>query len=711
MSLVFAGTFRLATMLVQSAGAVAAAVAATRIAGWRERYGSDGLAIVLALLLTSFWCATVAIAPVELSRQGQFEAICNLGWLLVVYRLFAEDGRHMSMALIRPVMLVLATIGILHLGFELLAPHLVARNSAAAGGELFRMTSMLRLLEVIGGLVLLHNLYVGAAPHARLRLRWATLALAVLWGFDLNLYAIAYLGNSWPVELAALRGLIVVALSILMTLAGAKGQENLRFRPSRQVTFQSVSLLVIGGYLAAMIAGAQWLSYVGGNFSRLMQFGFLFAAIALALLLLPSRKLRGWTKVMLAKHLFQHRYDYRAEWMRFTRTMAKGSGPVLPLEERAVQAIADIADSPGGLLLVPDESGDLMLAARWQWPLIDVPAKAMSPEAGLFFEQTGLIVDLDDLRSGRAVRGEDAIIPQWLCADLRAWAVVPLIHERLTGLIVLARPTPARGFDWEDFDLLRVAGQQLASYLAEHALQTALAEANRFDDFHRRIAFVMHDIKNLASQLSLLVRNAELHAEKPEFRADMLVTLRNSAEKLNTLLARLSRYVSDGSDRLTSVDVAAVAQRVAAQFRASYPVALGQLQPCRATANEEALEQVLVHLVQNAIDASAGEAPVVIALSVDGPSAVIEVVDSGSGMSPEFIRTQLFKPFVSTKQGGFGIGAFEASELVKAMRGKLDVESREGLGSRFIIRLPLANLNSSPKVISELADLPAKKVA
>jgi putative PEP-CTERM system histidine kinase len=711
MSMVFASTFALVNVLVQSAGAVAAALAAAKIAGSRERYVNVGPAIVLALLLTTVWCAMVAVSPAEVSRQGLLEALCNLGWLLVVYKLFAEDGRHTSMVLIRPVMLVLATLSVLHLGFELLSPHLLARNPASAGGELFRLTAILRLLEVIGGLVLLHNLYVGAAPQARLRLRWSILALAVLWGFDLNLYAIAYLGNSWPVELAALRGLIVVALSILVTLAGAKGQENLRFRPSRQVTFQSVSLLVIGGYLAAMIAGAQWLSYVGGNFSRLMQFGFLFAAIALALLMLPSRKLRSWTKVMLTKHLFQHRYDYRAEWMRFTTTMAKGSGPVLPLEERAVQAIADIADSPGGLLLLPSDNGDLILAARWQWPLVEVPAKALSPEAGLFFDRTGLIVDLDDLRAGKSVAGEDAVIPQWLRDDPRAWALVPLVHERLTGLVVLARPTPARGFDWEDFDLLRVAGQQLASYLTEHSLQTALAEASRFDDFHRRIAFVMHDIKNLASQLSLLVRNAELHAEKPEFRADMLVTLRNSAEKLNTLLARLSRYVSDGSDRVAAVDVAAVAQRVAAQFRASYPVALGQLQACQATANEEALEQVLVHLVQNAIDASAGEAPVVLALSVDGPHAVIEVVDSGSGMSPDFIRTKLFKPFVSTKQGGFGIGAFEASELVKAMRGKLDVESREGLGSRFSIRLPLADPDASSKIASEPSDLPAKKVA
>ncbi|MCB2061797.1 MAG: PEP-CTERM system histidine kinase PrsK, partial [Novosphingobium sp.] len=241
-----------------------------------------------------------------------------------------------------------------------------------------------------------------------------------------------------------------------------------------------------------------------------------------------------------------------------------------------------------------------------------------------------------------------------------------------------------------DFDLLRVVGQQLASYLAEHASQEALAEASRFDDFHRRIAFVMHDIKNLASQLSLLARNAELHADKPEFRDDMLVTLRNSADKLNALLARLSRYGAGTVDRMEQVSAADVARQVADSFKGGHPVVLGECHQCMVTANRESLEQVLVHLIQNGIDASQENRPVFLTLTCDGLQACFEVVDSGCGMSPDFVRNRLFKPFVSSKQGGFGIGAFEARELVRAMRGRLDVESREGLGSRFIVRLPLS---------------------
>jgi putative PEP-CTERM system histidine kinase len=673
-----------------TAAAVSAAVAAVWIAGRRERYGEAGLALVVSLAFTAVWSLAMAAGSLGDTRQGLFESLCNLGWLLVVYRLFSGDGRDTSLAPIRPLALALGFVEILHLGIELLDPALIA--GAAAQEPMLRLTITLRLLVAIGGLVMAHNLYSGAAPQARLFLRWPALALGTLWGFELNLYTIAWLSSSWPHELAALQGFSIVSLAVLIVLGAARGSEQLRFRPSRKVTFQSASLLVIGVYFAAMYAIAHWLSFVGGNFAQLMEFGFLSAASVAALLLLPSRRLRGWLRVTLVKHLFQHRYDYRVEWLRFTRTMGNCEDPASPLEQRAVQAIADIADSPAGLLLAPGDHGELVLAAEWNWPLSEVPAEAMSAQAMAFLESTGLIVDLDDLRAGKAEHGEGAVVPQWLLVEPRAWALVPLIHfDRLTGVVVLARPTPVRRFDWEDFDLLRIAGRQLASYLAEHTVQAALAEASRFDDFHRRIAFVMHDIKNLASQLSLLARNAELHADNPAFHADMLVTLRNSADKLNNLLTRLSRYVSGGgAERLVDVDAGEVVRQVAAQFREQYPVMVAECQECVVSANRESLEQVLIHLVQNGIDASLGDVPVVLGVSVDGLQACIEVVDSGCGMSPDFVRNRLFKPFVSSKQGGFGIGAYEARELVRAMRGRLEVDSREGLGSRFTVRLPLA---------------------
>jgi putative PEP-CTERM system histidine kinase len=521
-------------------------------------------------------------------------------------------------------------------------------------------------------------------------LRWPAGALALLWLYDLNLSTIAYLGAARPDILFTLRGVIMLAVIAMLAIGLLRHEGNLRFRPSRKFAFQSFSLLVIGAYLVVMALVAQGLAYAGGELARLVQVSFVALAGAVALSVLPSRRMRGWLRVMLSKHLFQHRYDYRAEWLRFTETMGRASPTALPLRERIVQAVADITDSPAGLLLTPREEGGLALDSRWQWPTLEVPAEALDVAGVRFFEEKGFIVDLDELRAGRADGVPDAALPAWLTDEAAAWAMVPLMHyERLVGMVVLARPVIARRLDWEDFDLLGVVGRQLASYLAEQASQDALGEALRFDEFNRRIAFVMHDIKNLASQLALLARNAEKHADNPAFRADMLLTLRNSADKLQALLARLGRYGGHGSETLQPVALDETLARIAARHAGQHEVVIIERPSSEVQAEREGLEQALVHLVQNAVDASGDGMPVFLNVVTEDSEAVIEIIDSGSGMDAEFIRTRLFKPFHSSKPGGFGIGAFEARELIRAMGGQLDVESREGLGTRFRIRLPL----------------------
>lgn len=680
------------------AGCLAAVLAAAWLAVRPGRFGAARSPLIAALLFTAAWSGLGAMPTPQGMALALAEVLRDLAWLLVLYRLFAIDGRLSSVRPVRPVLIALVLVVLLHLPLRMitvLGPALSDTASLA-----FHTDALLRLLLAVGGLVLVHNLYVGASQQARLALRWPAFALGAIWLFDLNFFTIAYLLGAYPEGLGAVRALVGLAVALPLLLGASQSSDQLRFSPSRAVTFQTISLLLIAGYMFAMIAIAQWLAYSGGNWAGLIQLAFVAMASVVALTVLPSQRLRGWLRVTLAKHLFQHRYDYRAEWLRFTRTIGEGGASGTLLEERIIRALADITDSPAGLLLGQGEQGELVLAARWQWPTADVPAVAFAPEFLRFLERDGFIVDLDDLRAGRVQRGEDGFVPQWLKDDPRAWVLVPLLHfERLVGMVVLARPALARRLDWEDLDLLRVAGQQLASYLAENAGQEALAEASRFDDFNRRIAFVMHDIKNLASQLSLLARNAEQHSGNPEFQADMLVTLRNSADKLNTLLARLSRYGAGPVEAVQPVRADVLAARVAERFRAHHPVVLVEAVECEVAAQPEPLEQALVHLVQNAIDASDKDSPVFVRVAIDHLQGVIEVTDSGTGMSPEFVRTRLFKPFVSSKQGGFGIGAYEAQALIRAMRGRLDVESRESLGSRFTIRLPLAEASELYKTI------------
>jgi putative PEP-CTERM system histidine kinase len=647
-----------------------------------NRFGGDGRAEILALWVSAGWAISVAGLGADAVVSGIGETLRNLAWLGVTYTLFARDGRHASMAPIRPMLVVLALLELLQPALLLLA---------------WRFSDVAAV--VIGALVMVHNLYVGAMGAARSMIRWTCAALALLWGYDLNYYTIAYLGSghegwSFPLELTSLRGVALVAFANLLAIGVVRQGSNQRLSPSRAVAFQSLSLLVIGIYLVVMVGASRSLAWLGAGPAHFVQLAFALGSTALCIAFLPSSRLRGWLKVTVAKHFFQHRYDYRAEWLRFSETIGR-AGPTEPaLPERVIKVLADITDAPCGVLILPDDTGHMTVAARWQWRTLDIPAQVLPREAMAFFERDGFIVDLDAVRAGVDHDGERAIIPQWLLDEERAWAIVPLLHfGRLAGVVMLGRPSFARTLDWEDFDLLRVVGRQLASHLAEHASQHALLEAAQFEDFNRRIAFVMHDIKNLASQLGLLAHNAERHADNPAFRADMLITLRNASDRLGGLLARLSRYgaaggVSGGAEVLGAVTLKPLLERVAAGYPGAR-ITIDAPASCVATANSETLEQVLRHLVQNALDASEPNSAIEIRASAIGFEAVIEVIDFGCGMSAEFMRTGLFKPFVSTKPGGFGIGAFESRELVQAMRGRLEAESRLGLGSRFVVRLPL----------------------
>lgn len=655
---------------------------------------SGEISLFVALLATSGWSLSVALTGSEHWLSALTENMRNLGWLAFLYSLVRTARDHpLSIAMIYAI---LAIVLVMQSALDLWALNMLMPAKAMLAVHM--SASLLHMIFAIGALVLVHNLYIVAAPQTRLLIAIPLAALAAMWVFDINLYTIAYLGESRPQDLLTIRGIVTLLLVPFFAMAAGR-DGGWRLTLSRKVAMRSLSLMVIGSYLAIMIATAQLLRLLGGDIADIAQMGLVLIMSVAALLLLPSARFRAWFKVKTAKHFFQHRYDYRAEWTRFTDTIGRPGDGAAPFRERVIQALADISDSPGGLLLTPNDRGRLELSARFNWETAMVPATACNPTTVEYFCTSGLIIELDALRQNPDAMETMAAIPQWLFDEHPAWAIVPLVHfDRLAGLVVLTRPLVARTLDWEDFDLLRVAGRQIASYLAEANAQEALLETEQFDEFNRRFAFVMHDIKNLISQLSLVSRNAERHADNPEFRADMVATLQNSVGKMNNLIARLTRYARTGGNGLTSVAVEPLLRAVVKDKAPQYDIDCIIDASANVMADPQQLEQVIGHLLQNAIDASDGDsgdhrakaAPIYVQLSREKMNARLDIVDQGIGMSPEFIRSKLFKPFVSSKADGFGIGAFEARSLVEKMNGRIDVESRLGQGTRFSVFLPLA---------------------
>jgi putative PEP-CTERM system histidine kinase len=321
-----------------------------------------------------------------------------------------------------------------------------------------------------------------------------------------------------------------------------------------------------------------------------------------------------------------------------------------------------------------------------------------------FFESTGHILSMDDVRDGTDTRCDPRAVPQWLYDEEQAWAVVPLVHfGKLAGLAVLARPRLPRALDWEDLDMLRVVGRQLASYLAEASSHQALAEGRQFEQFNRRFAFVMHDIKNLVSQLSILARNAERHADKPDFQSDMVETLQSSVGKMNDLLARLSQHNKARHAPPVAIDIGEAVMKAVHAKRLIYPIDADLAPGMLAVADPARVETIIGHLVQNAIEATPDGQPVKITCRPQGSDIAIYITDNGIGMAEAFMSNQLFKPFESTKEGGFGIGAYEARALATSMGGQLRVDSRQGKGTTFTLLLPAAHEKGGTAYIEEAA--------
>jgi putative PEP-CTERM system histidine kinase len=678
-----------------------AACAFASVVMWRLRSTADrsDRLLLMSCAGTAIWAAVAAIYGRNDAMTMAAGTLRNLVWMLLLYDMSGGVRKDAPSGLRLVFAAVALSIG-LHLALSLFV--FVSALTPAQFTDVLRTASLLRITTTAGALVLVHNIYGQAAPESRLRIRGPMLGLTIMWGYELNLATLAYLQGPFALSvdvLFRLRGLLMAGIAPLFALTSGFGS-SLRIKLSRAATFQSLSLLGICIYLSAMAILATAFRRSDWNWSTAGTAGLLGIMMTGAALVALSLRARGWLKVKIAKHLFEHRYDYRAEWLGFTDTLGRSGDDAPPLGDRIVRAFADIVDSPGGLLLVSDPGGAIAVAAANNWPGTS-PALGENERDAQFWsevETRGRVIELDALRHGYGPATDRSLpVPQWLLDDASAWAGIPLIHhERLVGIVVLAAPEYRRPLDWEDFDLLRSAGRQAASSLAEAHGQEALSNAQRFEEFNRSYAFILHDVKNLVSQLSLVARNAERHADNPDFRADMVATLQSSVGKMNELLARLSPRSAARVQRIEPQPLRPVIAAAIATKRGEHEVKLLGDASLWAEFDGPALEQALGHLLQNAVEACSAAVPVSVRVATVEGSVAISIADKGVGMDADFIRNRLFQPFASSKSGGFGIGAFEARSLIAAMGGQLNVESSPGKGTTFTILLPAAEPAAEP---------------
>ena len=678
-----------------------AALLAASLTVWRRRLAGSG--IVTAVAAEVGWSIVLAAQG---GRLGEYvtalvipaEYLRDLAWALVLIRCLSGAktsglGRIAERSLGGLVVLVLLWIlGTFLPGEPGLLVHAAARYWLWGGFVL-----------VIAGLVLVEQVARNTRATQRWALKYVWLAIGALYAWDLCLYSVAMLHGSLATVLWTDRGFFNAALAVLLAvgLSRISEWESAAFLSPR-IVFFTATLLGTALYVFVMAVGSFLIRRFGGSWGAAGQLLFLAAGALVLAVAALSEQFRAWSRVTVAKYLFPYRYDYRNEWQKLTRALSEGGEA--PPHERIARIMAGFLSATSGGLWLRDGEGVYVPAGGDLAPP-DAPRESGHTEFFEYLRTREWICDLDELRAQlraanrrRSASRPPLDLPPWLRDNPRLWVVVPLIcADALVGFVVIGQPLAPVRLGWEELDLLRAAGRQVASYLAFEQAAERLAEAHQFEALNRLSAVLMHDLRHLIAQQALVVQNAARHRGNPEFFDDAILTIDNSVKRMTRLMDELrSGMVTEQSQRVELADACAEAIRRCAggtprpllEVRARADVVL----------NRERLLQVLEHLIRNAQEATAADGSVTVAVHRAGEQGVIEVADTGCGMDAAFIRERLFRPFQTTKgERGFGIGAYQTREFVRKCGGTVEVESAPGRGTRFILRLPLAPMLGAPE--------------
>lgn len=656
------------------------------------------LRLEAALLLTAVWAGLDA--AVEQGWLGGFQwpaqlllPLCDAlrygAWFAFILALIesrGDDGLARSAGVARPLQW-LAWAGV---GLAVALPLWRYWGDTTLSAMQRPMTMAWLGLSVFG-LVLLEQMLRNIHSDARWNAKPVCLGLGAVFAFDVFVYSQASLFQQFDGDALSVRAAVHSLAVPLLWLASRRHKKWLdKLHVSRTAAFHSATLLIVGVYLLGVSGIGYYVRYTGGEWGRALQQVLLAGGVLALLLMGLSGSLRAKLRVYISKHFFSYRYDYRQEWLRFTAMLSASASPAA-LGESVIRGLANLVESPSGALWLRrgPTTDEFQQTARWN---LNDDRQLLAPDVAMLhlLQDRAWIVDLDEWRR-RPEAYDHIALPEALAADTRHWLLVPLLNAGvLTGWVILGQPRTRLELNWEVRDLLRTAAQQAASYLAQMQAAEALLEARKFEAFNRMSAFVVHDLKNIVTQLSLMMKNAKRLRDNPEFQQDMLDTVENSVEKMRQLMLQLREGDKPHHGSAGGVPLTVIARRLAAAaVSKGRGLELELLAEVSARGHEERIERVLGHVVQNALDATPLDGRVAMRLQRVGSHAQVEVEDTGCGMTQEFMDQRLFKPFQTTKAAGMGIGAYESYQYLQELGGKINVESAPGRGTKVTILLPL----------------------
>lgn len=547
--------------------------------------------------------------------------------------------------------------------------------------------ALIRVTITVLGLVLVENIVRNSAPSEFWSLKHLIIALGCIYIFQLATRIPEFLTHNPDPDIEIAEPLIfLLGLPLFVVSAVRFPNLSIRVHSSRAFVFHSTTLIGAGIMLQGVAVAAWYVRQYGGSTGTVLAVTILFGGALAIASALVSGGVRSRIRRLINENFFSLKYDYRLEWEKIIHALSLN--PEQDSAERVLRTLCDLLDSTGGALWVYRSSWSQFLpAAKVGFASEIVPLAQNDPRIERLKLGDKVFLHLDQAAGAEEIA--------WRTAFESGWLVVPLRYRAaIVGLAVLAKPRSPKRLSWEDESFIRVVAMQLGAFLVQEETAQSLADTRQLQEFNKRFAFVVHDIKNSIGQLSLLVTNVQKFGDNPQFREDMTATLSNSVERLQRLLTSLSTIGSangPGNHQNEALDlIAFLSEFTKEQSKLGHSIVLHSNSQCleMELTNTSNLRRALEHVIANAREASGTKQQIDVAVKTEADAIQIVVTDHGTGMTEKFINEELFRPMHSTKSGGYGIGAYQARELMRDLGGDITITSRIGHGTTATLTLP-----------------------
>jgi len=549
--------------------------------------------------------------------------------------------------------------------------------------------TLARIAVTILGLVLVENIYRNSSSAEFWAHKHLLIGLSGVLAFQLLSRVPEFLTHKQDPSIVLARPFVFLLVLPLFVVSSIRLPNlQMRVHSSRSFVFYSATLIAAGIMLQGVAAAAWYVRSYGGSNGTVLAVILAFGGAVAVAVALVSGSLRSRIRKFINENFFSLKYDYRIEWEKVIHALSLN--PNQRSAERVLRTLCELLDSPGGALWIHRASWHQYLpSAKLALSSAFVPIPENDLRLEPFRDEKKSYIALAD-------SSDDKPTEAWRNDFPSAWIVVALRYRSsIVGLAILAKSRAPKNLDWEDENLIRIVGLQLGAYLVQEETAQSLADARQLEEFNKRFAFIVHDIKNTIGQLSLLVRNAAQYGHEPEFRADMITTLGNAVDRLQELLKSLTVVGEASVPGAKSAETVDLITFLREFTKEKGNLGQGVILDTKYNslglklADSTNLRRVLEHVVANASDASGGRGAVEIAVSTARDVVRIDIIDHGGGMTDAFVAEELFRPLRTTKDGGFGIGAYQARELMRDLGGDVLVKSKIGEGTCVTLTLPL----------------------